>query len=72
LVEVEGLSLDHSIFGTDGADQILAARATDDAVAAMRALGFTVDIEATPEEQSQALAQVLQDGGPDITNIDVA
>jgi hypothetical protein len=72
LAQVEGLSLDHATVGTDGADQILVAHATDEAVTAIRALGFTVDVDATPDQQSQLLAQVLQDGGPDVTTIDVA
>jgi hypothetical protein len=72
LADVEGLSVDHGMVGIDGADQILAAYATDEAVAAIRALGFTVNVDATPDQQSQLLAQVLQDGGPDVTSIDVA
>ena len=72
LAPIEGLSLDHAMVGTDGADQILSTYATDEAVAAIRALGFTVDVDATPDQQNQLLAQVLQDGGPDVTTIDVA
>jgi hypothetical protein len=73
LAQIAGLSVDHAMVATDGADQILAAEATEEAIVAIQALpGFTVTVDATEEEQNQLLAQVLQDGGPDVTGIDVA
>jgi hypothetical protein len=72
LAEVDGLSVDHGAVGVDGADQILSAYATDEAVTAIRALGFTVDVDATPEQQNELLAQVLQEGGPDVSDIAIA
>ena len=72
LASIVGLSADHGVGGEVGDDRVLSAHATDDAIAAARALGFTVEVEATVLEQGQMLAQVLQEGGDDVTEIDIA
>lgn len=72
IASVPGLSLEGGTAGDDGDTHFLAAYATDDAVAAIRAAGLTVDIEATEEQQRARIAQIRQEGGSDVTDIDIA
>jgi hypothetical protein len=48
------------------------AWATDEAIVEIRGLGFSVDVQATPEQQAQLLAQALQAGGPGATDVGIA
>jgi hypothetical protein len=67
-----GLSLEGGSAGDDGDTHFLAAYATDDAIAAIRAAGLTVDIDATLAQQRTLLAQIRQQEGSDVTDIDIA
>lgn len=72
LLGISGLDLDHGQAADVAGDHILAVSATDDAIAAIRALGLTVDVQASEEDQRTLLAQVLQEGGPNVNDIDVS
>lgn len=73
LVGIDGLALDHARSGQDGADHLLATEATDDAIAAIGALaGLTVEVVATEAEQNALMAQIFQEGGSDVTSINIA
>lgn len=73
IATVQGLRVDHGSWGDDGAGQhVLLADATDEAIAEIEAVGLTVEVQATEEQQNLQLAQLLEEGGPDVTDIDIA
>lgn len=72
IASVIGLNVDHGQVGHIGSDKVLSAYATDEAIAEIEALGLQVDVEATEDEQQQLLAQILQEGGSDATDIGIA
>jgi hypothetical protein len=69
LLDVQGLALDHARAGDDGADHVLVTEATDDAIAAIEAIGLDVEVVATEEQQNELLAQIIEEGGEDVTGI---
>jgi hypothetical protein len=69
---VTGLDVDHGQAGDVGEVHILGAHATDDAIAAIRALGLTVEVQTSEDDQRALLAQVLADAGPNANEIDVS
>jgi hypothetical protein len=73
LLGVEGLNMDHGQAGEGpGGSHVLAMDATDEAIVEMEALGLTVDVKATEADRNALLAQVVQEGGSDVTDIDIA
>jgi alkanesulfonate monooxygenase SsuD/methylene tetrahydromethanopterin reductase-like flavin-dependent oxidoreductase (luciferase family) len=70
IATVQGLRVDHGRWGDDGAGRhVLAAEATDEAIAEIEGVGLTVEVQSTEEEQNLELAQLLEEGGPDVTEI---
>ena len=69
LLGIDGLALDHARAGEDGADHVLATDATDDAIAAIEALGLSVEVVADEAQQNALLAQRIAEGGTDVTDI---
>jgi hypothetical protein len=73
LPSVPGVRVDHPSYGEDAAGQhVLLAEATDDAIPAIEALGLTVEVQATLEEQNALIAQIIEEEGTDVTDIDIA
>ncbi|HZD37586.1 MAG TPA: hypothetical protein VE664_02990 [Actinomycetes bacterium] len=72
LASVSGLNVDHAQAADVAGEHILTAYATDDAIAVVRALGLTVDVQETEDDQRARLAQLVQEGGTDVTEIDIA
>lgn len=73
LGEVSGFVVDHPTYGTDAAGQhVLTADATDEAILEIEALGLTVDVLATEEQQDALIARLIEEGGTDVTDIDIA
>ena len=72
LGSVSGLNVDHAQAADFAGEHILIAYATDDAIAAVRTLGLTVDVQETEDDQRARLAQLIQEGGTDVTEIDIA
>jgi hypothetical protein len=69
LLDIQGIALDHAQAGDDGSDHVLLTEATDEAIAAIEAVGLEVEVLATEEQQDALLAQILEEGGTDVTGI---
>jgi hypothetical protein len=69
LLDIKGIAIDHARAGDDGSDHVLLTEATDDAIAAIEAVGLDVEVRATEAQQNALLAQILDEGGTDVTGI---